>query len=90
MKIKWECIWESDIYKAAIYDNCTTRIYQVDGKIKVEEDTTKWVDNTGSFDVKKTFCAGAAAQKIINAVVEYDADQASETDVLRAVGLGYY
>lgn len=52
---KYYEIWESDTYKAEIYDNCTAS-FQVRGdglRARLIYDTTTWDGNTGGF-VQKT------------------------------------
>lgn len=84
---KWSCIWESDDYKAEIYDNCTTRVYEHSDsdKIKIEVDGTKWVGNSGGFHIYKYFITGPDAQKLKDLIKDFDEDEASEDDVQHGV-----
>jgi len=91
--MKWTIIWESEPYQAAIYDNCTIRVYEGvtdPTKIKVEQDTTKWVGNTGGFDVAKSYYDGNRAAEIKRWVGKYDNDEANEDDVIIELGLHSY
>lgn len=83
-KTKWTKIWESDEYKAEIYDNCSTRVYahaEKNDKVKIEVDGTKWVGNSGGFHVYKYFVDGKNATTLKNIIDEFDDDERSEADV---------
>lgn len=85
---KWKEIWKSDDYKAEIYDNCSTRVYQHAKKInmiKIEVDGTRWVGNTGGFRVYKYFLQNGRAGTLIDLIKKYDEDEASDSAVSDAV-----
>ena len=86
-KIKWERIWESQPYKAEIYDNCSQRIYTSGSRIKIEVDGTRWSGNTGGFHISTYFISTSCpeGQEILRAIAAYDADRASDCDITDAI-----
>lgn len=86
--MKYKKIWESDSYKAAIYEDCTTRVYRHTDKdiIKIEEDGTRWTGNTGGFCIEEYYIKSDADIKKIETMIQaYDEDETSSNDVLMVV-----
>lgn len=84
VKKEWREIWESEDYKAEIYDNCSTRVYSKEGleKLKIEVDGTKWVGNSGGFHCYKYFVESDELREIIK---KYNDDEASDDDVSQVI-----
>ena len=85
--MKWNLIWQSDEYKADIYDNCTKRVYEGDDdtdpeKLKIEVDGTRWVGTTGGFHIDKFYAVSKALRAIIK---QFNEDEASAQDVADAI-----
>ena len=60
MSTRYRKLWESDTYKAEIYDNCTAALFvRSDGeRARWEVDTTYWQGNTGGFSTQKVYIKG--------------------------------
>lgn len=58
--MRYKTLWESETYKAEIYDNCTASLLiRADGqRARWEVDTTYWRGNTGGFTTRKIHVVG--------------------------------